>query len=94
MKLTEVNIDGVITKEDSEALESRVNDMCDSAINAIKSKQEESNKAMKEFFLRDNVLDENEKIVLESLERISKTNIDEVTKLKNEIFEIERKSLR
>lgn len=93
MKLTEVNIDGVITKEDSEALESRVNDMCDSAINAIKSKQEESNKAMKEFFLRDNVLDENEKIVLESLERISKTNIDEVTKLKNEIFEIERKAL-
>ncbi|MDU1212551.1 MAG: phage tail tape measure protein [Clostridium perfringens] len=93
MKLTEVNVDGVITKEDSEALESRVNDMCDSAINAIKAKQEESNSAMKEFFLRDDVLSENEKAVLESLERISKTNIDEVTQLKNEIFEIEQKAL-
>ena len=67
--------------------------MADSAINAIKAKQEESNKAMKEFFLRDDVLNENEKVVLESLERISKTNIDEVTKLKNEIFEIEQKAL-
>lgn len=32
--------------------------MCDSAINAIKAKQEESNSAMKEFFLRDDVLSE------------------------------------
>ncbi|MDU5659606.1 MAG: phage tail tape measure protein [Clostridium perfringens] len=93
MKLTEINIDGVITKEESEALEGRVTEMADSAINAIKAKQEESNKAMKEFFLRDDVLSENEKVVLESLERISKTNIDEVTKLKNEIFEIEQKAL-
>ena len=93
MKLAEINIDGVISKEDSEALESRVNDMCNGAINAIKAKQEESNTAMKEFFLRDDVLSDNEKLVLESLERISKTNIDEVTKLKNEIFEIERKAL-
>ncbi|MDU6697874.1 MAG: phage tail tape measure protein, partial [Clostridium perfringens] len=77
----------------SEALEGRVTEMADSAINAIKAKQEESNKAMKEFFLRDDVLSENEKAVLESLERISKTNIDEVTKLKNEIFEIEQKAL-
>lgn len=93
MKLTEINVDGIITKEESQAFESRVDEMCDSAINAIKSKQEESNSAMKEFFLRDNVLSDNEKLVLESLDRISKTNIDEVTKLKNEIFEIERKAL-
>ncbi|WP_415346683.1 phage tail tape measure protein [Clostridium perfringens] len=93
MKLAEINVDGVITKEESEALEGRVTEMADSAINAIKAKQEESNKAMKEFFLRDDVLSENEKVVLESLERISKTNIDEVTKLKNEIFEIEQKAL-
>lgn len=93
MKLTEINIDGVITKEESEALEGRVTEMADSAINAIKAKQEESNSAMKEFFLRDDVLSENEKVVLESLERISKTNIDEVTKLKNEIFEIKQKAL-
>ncbi|HAT4299923.1 TPA: phage tail tape measure protein, partial [Clostridium perfringens] len=93
MKLAEINVDGVITKEESEALEGRVTEMADSAINAIKAKQEESNKAIKEFFLRDDVLSENEKVVLESLERISKTNIDEVTKLKNEIFEIEQKAL-
>lgn len=93
MKLAEINVDGVITPEESEALKGRVSEMCDSSIAAIKAKQEESNKAMKEFFLRDTVLDENEKVVLESLERIAKTNIDEVTNLKNEIFEIERKAL-
>lgn len=93
MKLAEINIDGVISKEDSEALESRVNDICNGAINAIKSKQEESNTAMKEFFLRDDVLSDNEKLVLESLERISKANIEEATKLKNEIIEIERSAL-
>ncbi|XZI50776.1 phage tail tape measure protein [Clostridium perfringens] len=93
MKLAEINVDGVITQEESEELKGRVTEMCDSSIAAIKAKQEESNKAMKEFFLRDDVLSENEKIVLESLERIAKTNIDEVTKLKNEIFEIEQKAL-
>lgn len=93
MKLAEINVDGVITKEESEELKGRVTEMADSAINAIKAKQEESNKAMKEFFLRDDVLSENEKVVLESLERISKTNIDEVTKLENEIFEIKQKAL-
>ncbi|WP_075810617.1 phage tail tape measure protein [Clostridium perfringens] len=93
MKLSEINVDGVITQEEAEELKGRVTEMANSAINAIKAKQEESNKAMKEFFLRDDVLSENEKVVLESLERISKTNIDEVTKLENEIFEIKQKAL-
>ncbi|MGG5460838.1 phage tail tape measure protein [Clostridium sp. B9] len=93
MKLAEINVDGVITKEEAEALNGRVTEMCDGAINSVKAKQEESAKAMKEFFLRDDVLSENEKVVLESLERISKANIDEVTQLKKDIFDIEQKAL-
>lgn len=93
MKLTEINIDGKITKEEAEQLKSRVTSMCDGAINAIKAKQEESSKAMKEFFLRDGVLDQTEKEVLQSMEKISTTQIDEVNKLKKEILEIEQRAI-
>lgn len=93
MKLEEMNFDGVIDEEEANDLKNRVTDMCDGVINTIKQKQEESQKSMKEFFLRDGDLHENEKIILESLDRIAKTNIEEVTKLKDEILEIEQQAL-
>ncbi len=93
MKLEEMNFDGVIDEKEANDLKNRVTDMCDGVINTIKQKQEESQKSMKEFFLRDGDLHENEKIILESLDRISKANIEEVTKLKSEILEIEQQAL-
>ncbi|MGU8655210.1 phage tail tape measure protein [Clostridium perfringens] len=93
MKLEEMNFDGVIDEKEANDLKNRVTDMCDGVINTIKQKQEESQKSMKEFFLRDGDLHENEKTILESLDRISKTNIEEVTKLKDEILEIEQQAL-
>lgn len=93
MKLEEINFDGVIDEKEANDLKNRVTDMCDGVINTIKQKQEESQKSMKEFFLRDGDLHENEKTILESLDRISKTNIEEVTKLKGEILEIEQQAL-
>ncbi|MDH2337070.1 phage tail tape measure protein [Clostridium perfringens] len=93
MKLSEINLDNVLTKEETEELNKRVDEMADSAINTIKTKQDEANKAMKEFFLRDDTLSENEQKVLEALERISNLNIEKVSKLKEEIYEIERKAL-
>ncbi|WWU66504.1 phage tail tape measure protein [Clostridium baratii] len=94
MKLTEVNIDGKITKKEAEDLKNRVTDMCDGAISAIKSKQEESNKAMKELFLRDGVLDQSEKEMLESIKRNNNNQINEVNKLKKEILSIEQQALK
>lgn len=94
MKLTEVNIDGKITKKEAEDLKNRVADMCDGAISAIKSKQEESNKAMKELFLRDGVLDQSEKEMLESIKRNNNNQINEVNKLKKEILSIEQQALK
>ncbi len=93
MKLEEINFDGVVDEKEANDLKNRVTDMCDGVINTIKQKQEESQKSMKEFFLRDGDLQENEKVILESLDRISKANIEEVTKLKGEIFEIEQQAL-
>lgn len=92
MKLEEINFDGVIDEKEANDLKNRVTDMCDGVINTIKQKQEESQKSMKEFFLRDGDLHENEKIILESLDRISKTNIEEVTKLQGEILEIRQRA--
>lgn len=94
MKLTEVNIDGKITKKEAEELKNRVTNMCEGAISAIKSKQEESNKAMKELFLRDGVLDQSEKEMLESIKRNNNNQINEVNKLKKEILSIEQQALK
>lgn len=93
MKLEEINFDGVVDEKEANDLKNRVTDMCDGAINAIKQKQEEANKSMKEFFMRDDDLHENEQLILESLDRVAKTNIEEVTKLKGEILEIEQRAL-
>lgn len=93
MRLEEINFDGVVDEKEANDLKNRVTDMCDGAINAIKQKQEEGNKSMKEFFMRDGDLENNEKLILESLDRVAKTNIEEVTKLKGEILEIEQQAL-
>ncbi|MDQ0149121.1 phage tail tape measure protein [Eubacterium multiforme] len=93
LKLGEINFDKVITKKESEEFKQRVTSMCDGAINAIKSKQEESNKSMKEFFVSDGVLDESEKRVLNFMKKNSDNQINEVNKLKKEIFDIEQRAL-
>ena len=88
LEIGKVNMDGVITKEDASTLQGRVTEMCDTAIATIKDKQKEANESMKKMFLDDNTLDQTEKDILEFLSKTSKSQIDEITKLKGEINKI------
>lgn len=91
--LNETSFDEILSEEEANQLASRVDNMCQSAINAIKSRQEETNKAMQEMFASDGVLTESEQKVLEYLERSSNANIEEATNLKNEIYAIKQQAL-
>lgn len=93
LKLKEINFDGIITEEESQAFVSEIDKACTSAIEAIKSRQEEGNNAMKDMFVSDGVLDESEKRVIEFMNKSSETQINEVTNLKEEILSIEQKAL-
>lgn len=93
LKLKEINFDGIITEEESQAFVSEIDKVCASAIEAIKSRQEESNKAMQDMFISDGLIDESEKKVIEFMNKSSETQITEVNKLKEEILAIEQGAL-
>lgn len=93
MKLAEINFDGVISEEESNSFVEKVNTACTNAINAVKSRQEESNKAMNDLFLSDGVISESEKRVIDFMSKSSETQISEITRLKEEILKIERKAV-
>lgn len=91
--LGEINIDKVITEDESNEFNSRVSTMCVNAIETIKNKQAESTNALKELFVSDGILDESEKKVLSYFDRTAETSINEVTSLENEIYNIKAKAL-
>lgn len=92
--LREMGFDNVITKEESDEFNSRVEDTCNEAIQTIKSKKEESQSALKELFVADDgVVDEGEQRVLEILSRSSDNQIAEVQGLKDEIIAIKQKAV-
>lgn len=93
LKLNEINFDGVISEEEAEAFVTEIDKACASAIEAIKNRQEESNKAMKDMFISDGVIDESEKRVIEFMNKSSEVQIEEVNKLKDEILAIEQNAL-
>ena len=93
MKLHEINFDGVISEEESAAFINDVDKTASEAINAIKARQEESNKAMQDMFISDGVIDESEKRVIELMNRSGETQINEVNQLKTDILAIEQKAL-
>ncbi|NFS59693.1 phage tail tape measure protein [Clostridium botulinum] len=92
--LSSINMDNVLTDEETQGFNSRVDSMCTTAIESIKNKQATSQEEMgKMFTLGDGVIDESEKKVLEYLNKNYNTNIEEVTKLKNDINAIYAKAI-
>ncbi|NFT93055.1 phage tail tape measure protein [Clostridium botulinum] len=92
--LSSINMDNVLTDEETTGFNARVDNMCTTAIESIKSKQATSQEEMgKMFTLGDGVIDESEKKVLEYLNKNYNTNIEEVTKLKNDINSIYAKAI-
>ncbi|NFG42081.1 phage tail tape measure protein [Clostridium botulinum] len=84
-----INMDGVLTEEETTGFYTRVDNMCTTAIESIKSKQATSQEEMgKMFTLEDGKIDESEQKVLEYLNKNYNTNIEEVTKLKEDVNKI------
>lgn len=87
--LQEIGFDNVISSEESSEFVSRVSDMCQSAIQVIQSKKEESQKALKELFVADdNTIDESEKKTLEILSKTNNDRIKEVQRCEGEMLKI------
>lgn len=92
--LGQINMDGVITEEESTGFATRVDNMVNSAISSIQGKQSETQSEMSKMFtLSDGTLDESEQQVLDYLNKNYTTNIEEITKLKDDVNEIYKKAI-
>lgn len=89
-----INMDGVLTSEETTGFTSRVDTMFNTAIESIKSKQATTQTEMSKMFtLSDGTLDQSEQQVLDYLNKNYKTNIEEVTKLKNDVNAIYKQAV-
>lgn len=92
--LQEIGFDGVITQEESDEFNQKVNDTCDEAIQTIQSKKDESQEALKKLFIADdNVIDEGEQRVLEILSQSSDKHVAEVQQLQSDILAIKQNAV-
>lgn len=92
--LREIGFNDVITQSESDEFNQRVNTTCDTAIQTIQSKKEESQAALKGLFVADDgVVDEGEQKVLDILSKSSDAQIEEVNRLKSEIIAIKQKAV-
>lgn len=90
VEIQKMNGDGVISEEDHANFVTSVTELCDGAINTVRTKGEENQIALKEMFNSDNVLTEEEIKTLESLQRITDSSIKDITERKAAINEIEQ----
>lgn len=92
--LQTINLDGIITDNESSDFNNQINKMVNDAIASIKGKQSESQESLKKLFmLDDNTLDETEKKVLNSISKGFDTQITEENQLKTDILAIKQKAV-
>ena len=90
-QLSQVKIDGVITSEECDSLQSRVNDLCNSAIETINSKTQEMQSSLGKAFEVDGILDNDEQKIIEYYTNAGEKNKAEVQRMQSEINELLRK---
>lgn len=86
--LREMNLDEVFDESERVNFNSQVDSICQSAIETIKSKQDEATEELKKLFLSDGVISETEQKTLDFLNNQSQTQIDSINKTKEEINKI------
>ena len=91
MRINELTLDGVITEEEANELVDRFNNACESAIEAIKSRQDQIQSTFGEAFSVDGVIDENEQVLLDFFTSETDANISHVTSMQDEVNELRRK---
>lgn len=90
--LSEINLDGVVSEDESNSFVSRVNAMCESAINVINSKSSEQQEALKKFMGADGTLSESELQVLAIMEQGTTNNVNEISYRQDEMIRIVREA--
>ena len=93
LQLTEINMDKVVTQEESDALVTRVGEMADKAHEALESRKEKVTATLKEVFSSDGTIDEAEQKNLEIITRSTNEQISEVDRLKEEVKAILKKKV-
>lgn len=92
--LNEINLDGVLDQSEIEEFDYRVESMCNSAIETINSKKEETTKSLSELFTADSeTLSESEQILIDFFNRTYEESTSEVNRLKEEIYAIKQQAL-
>lgn len=84
-------LDKLADEETGRKLNSKLDDICNSAINKIKSKQPEIKKVLEDSFKADG-LDANEKKILDSLNKSGNDQIKKVQELHAKILELQKKA--
>ena len=87
--LQETTFDDVLTEDEMNAFQSRVEQLCNNAIETINSKKDESVSALAEMFSVDGFIDESEQAVLDYLTSNFDIQVEETNKLKQEIHDIQ-----
>lgn len=92
--MKEIGFDGVITEEESDAFNTRIENTCNEAINIINSKKEETNGGLTELFMADDgTFDEGEQQLLDYLNSSYDTSVKRITELKDDVYDIKQKAL-
>lgn len=86
-----LNIDNVLTNDECNELNDRVNKLCESAISAIEEKQQEIQSTLQEGFNADGVIDNTEQTLINFYNESGDKNKAEVTRMQKEVNEIFRK---
>lgn len=87
--LREINFDGVLDENESSEFDSKVNDICQSAIDTINSRKEEATQGINEMFLLDDgVISESEQSVLDYLGKTYDTSTSRISEIMDEIYRI------
>lgn len=88
-EIQNANIDDLISEEEKDNLITKTNELCDGIIETIKSRREESNKAMSDMFkVGDGAIDEAEQEVLDILDKTGQAQVEKVTENKDRLNEI------
>ena len=86
-----LNIDNVLTNDECNELNDRVNKLCESAISAIEEKQQEIQSTLQKGFNADGVIDNTEQTLINFYNESGDKNKAEVTRMQKEVNEIFRK---
>lgn len=91
--LHEIGFDDVLTEEESQEFNTKVDGFCQGAIDAINGRKEEVQTALSEMFQDNGILSEAEQVTLDFLGRYYENNTTKIQETKDEIKRIKEKAL-